>query len=68
MIQESVYAKLVTNYTMVKLEMEKLIKNRACNGLIQALTLTEKQYAGITFITGETEHEKVDSMDRVIVL
>ena len=47
MIQESVYAKLVTNYTMVKLEMEKLIKNRACNGLIQALTLTEKQYAGI---------------------
>jgi CRISPR-associated protein Cas2 len=37
-------------------------------GLIQVLTITERQYSQIEFIIGESNSKIIDSEDRLIVL
>lgn len=68
MMQESVYSKLVLNSQQSDLLIERLRKNAPKKGLIQVLTITEKQYAQIEFIIGESNSKIVDSEDRLIVL
>lgn len=69
MMQQSVYSKLSINEAAAGRTIARLRKNRPPEGLVQVLKVTEKQYATMTFITGqETEHEEVDSMDELIVL
>ena len=68
MIQESVYVKITTNYNSCNSEIERIKKNKPDNGLVQCLVITEKQYSGIINITGELNHQQIDSMDRLLVL
>lgn len=68
MMQESVYSKLVLNSQQSDLLIERLRKNAPKKGLIQVLTITEKQYAQIEFIIGESNSKIVDNEDRLIVL
>ena len=42
MMQESVYAKLALNNSVVLSEKEKLKKNKPAKGLVQILVITEK--------------------------
>ena len=68
MMQESIYVKLLTNYAMCELEVAKLRKNKPKEGIVQVLTITEKQFASIEYITGEASNDHIDTMDRVVVL
>lgn len=68
MMQESVYSKLVLNSQQSDLLIERLRKNAPKKGLIQVLTITEKQYSQIEFIVGENKSKIIDSEDRLIVL
>jgi len=68
MMQESLYCKLLTNYGAASLELEKVRKNKTKDGLIQAMVITEKQYEDIEYIIGEKNFEKMDSLERVLVL
>lgn len=68
MLQESVYSKLVINQTNANLALVKLKKNKPSEGLVQLLTITEKQYASIDNITGTTYNCRIDSMERLVIL
>ena len=68
MLQESVYSKLVLNATAAA-TVENLVQANAPNkGIIQLLTITEKQYASIKYITGEFVSEYINSTDRIIII
>lgn len=68
MLQESVYCKLALNGTAVQGIVENIHKNRPPEGLVQLLTVTEKQYAKMDFIVGETKSEVLDSDERLVIL
>ena len=65
---ESVYSKIVMNSQQAKLLVERIRKKAPKKGLIQVLTITEKQYAQIEFIIGESNSKIINSEDRLIVL
>lgn len=68
MMQESVYSKLVLNQQQSKLLLERVKRNSPKKGLVQWLTITEKQYANIEFIIGESNTKIINSEERLIVL
>lgn len=68
MMQESVYSKIVLNSIQGELLMAKVRKNAPKKGLIQALTITEKQYASIEYIIGNGQTKIIDNEERLIVL
>lgn len=68
MLQESVYCKLALNGTVVRGIIDNIHKNRPAEGLVQLLTVTEKQYAKIDIIVGEVKSEILDSDERLVIL
>ena len=68
MMQESVYSKLVLNPSSMKLVLNKLKIENNWEGLVQVLTVTEKQYASIENITGNMNNNIFDSMHRLIIV
>lgn len=68
MMQESVYSKLLINGTAEKTAADTVRRNRPPEGLVQLLTVTEKQFARMEFITGEYHSEVLDTDERMVVL
>ena len=69
MIQKSVYAKLAINGRMIGSLLDNLEQNKPAEGLVQALQVTEKQYASIRCILGEAgQREELESTDGLVVL
>lgn len=68
MLQESVYCKLALNGTVVRGIVDNVHKNRPSEGLVQLLTVTEKQYAKMDIIVGEVKSEILDSDERLVIL
>lgn len=68
MMQESVYCKLAQNSTAADTMIEKLKKNKPMSGVVQAVKITEKQYAKMEFIVGENKSKVLDSDERLVVL
>ena len=68
MMQESVYCKLALNSTVVDSIVSGVKKNKPCEGLVQVLTLTEKQYSRMEIIVGETTSSVLSSDKRLVIL
>ena len=68
MLQESVYSKLVLNSEQGKLLLERIRKKSPKKGIIQVLTITEKQYAQIEYIIGESNTKIINSEEKLVVL
>lgn len=68
MLQESVYCKLLMNATAEAAVAELLRKNRPPKGIVQMLTITEKQFSKMEYLTGEFHSEVINSDERMIVL
>ena len=68
MMQESVYSKICLNSTQSSLLYERVKKNAPKKGLIQILTITEKQYANIKYITGAQDGKIIDTESRLVIL
>lgn len=69
MMQESVYAKLAINGRVADGLIAKLRENKPPEGLVQVLTVTERQFADIECITGKaTSHDALDDMEELVVL
>lgn len=68
MLQESVYCKLALNGTVVRGIVDNVRKNSPKEGLVQLLTVTEKQYAKMDLIIGEVKSEILDSDERLVIL
>lgn len=68
MLQESVYCKLALNGSAVNAIVENVHKNKPEEGLIQLLTVTEKQYAKMDIILGQVKSEVLDTDERLVIL
>ena len=68
MMQEYVYSKIVLNSQQSELVLQKIRKRSPGKGLIQVLTITEKQYSQIEYIIGEKDTKIIDNEDRLVVL
>lgn len=68
MMQESVYTKIILNSIQANLLIEKIKKNAPKKGIIQLMTITEKQYSQIKYIIGEPNTKIINSEERLIIL
>ena len=68
MMQESVYSKLVLNSQQSTLLINRIRKNAPKRGIIQVMTITEKQYSQIEYIIGETQNKIIETEGKLIVL
>lgn len=68
MMQESVYCKLALNMTVADSVTGRVRKNKPPEGIVQMLTVTEKQYNSMEFVVGTKQSEVVDSDERLIVI
>lgn len=68
MMQESVYCKLASNQSAANAIIDQIRKNHPDNGLVQVLTVTEKQYANIEMIVGEKKTDVIDSSEKMVIL
>lgn len=68
MMQESVYCKLLLNSSAVELEAENIRKKRPEKGIVQLMTITEKQFSEIEYITGKFYSEVISTDERTVIL
>ena len=68
MMQESVYCRLLITPSAALAAIQVLKKNKPPLGLVQVLTITEKQFANMETIVGEGGSDVIDSDERLIVL
>ena len=68
MLQESVYCKLLLNTSAEKTAAEVIRKNKPPKGLVQMLTITEKQFSKMEWIVGGFHSEIIDTDERVVEL
>lgn len=68
MMQKSVYVKLLLNNTDVKTIKNRINKCKPKKGLIQILTITEKQFNSIELVIGENHKQAIDSTERLVIL
>ena len=68
MLQESVYCKLAQNSTVADTIHENVRKNKPSAGLVQLLRVTEKQYAKMDFIVGESNSKVLDTDERLVII
>lgn len=68
MLQESVYCRLLINTNAGKAAMEVVRKNKPPAGLVQMLTVTEKQFAGMEYLVDKCESDVIATDERLIIL
>lgn len=68
MLQESVYYKMMTSPSMEKSMKNMVHNNKPPKGLIQTITITEKQFVKMDYIVGEYTSDIIDSEERLIIL
>ena len=66
MMQESVYCKLLLHATAQQLLLAQLRKNKPPCGLVQILTVTERQFVRIEYLVGEYHGDVVNSDSRLL--
>ena len=67
-MQESIYCRLAQNSSAADFLVENVRKNKPPEGLVQALTITEKQFGKIEYIVGEKKTEVLDNDERLVIL
>ena len=45
-----------------------IYKNKPAEGLVQILTITEKQFVKMDYVVGENKSNVIDSEERVVIL
>ena len=68
MMQESVYTRMLLNQTAAKSIADTVAKNKPPRGLVQLLTVTEKQFSKMQYIVGEYESDVIDTDERLVIL
>ena len=68
MLQESVYCKIVLNQTAVSGVYDNLRKNKPPKGLVQILTITEKQFSKSEYLIGENQSDVINSDEMLIII
>lgn len=68
MLQESVYCRMLLTPGAGRAVLDILRRNRPSKGIVQVMTVTEKQFAGMEYITGEYHSDVIDSDERLVIL
>ena len=68
MMQESVYCKLLLHANAQQALLAQLRKNKPPAGLVQILTVTERQFVRIEYLVGEYSGDVIISDKRLIEL
>ena len=68
MMQESVYCRMVHNQSVENGIKSAVRKNRPKEGLVQMLSVTEKQFQKMEFVTGENNNNVLDTDERLTFL
>lgn len=68
MMQESVYCRMVLNGSVQKSVFDIIRKNKPKKGIVQMLTVTEKQFASMAYITGASKTDVIDTDERLVIL
>lgn len=66
MMQQSVYTKIALNQTAVTAIVQRVKKNKPKKGLVQLLSITEKQFASMEYIVGSCSSDTIHSDERII--
>ena len=68
MLQESVYAKLALNTTQVNQILSDVKKEQPTKGLVQILTVTEKQFSKMEILCGKCKTDVINSDERLLII
>lgn len=68
MMQESIYTKICLNMHAVDIVEANLRRNCPPKGIVQLMTVTERQFAGMEMLVGERDEISIQSDERMIVL
>lgn len=68
MMQESVYSKLALNQKAANSVCENVRKFKPPSGIVQMLTVTEKQFSKMEMVVGTSSGSIVSSDERLIIL
>lgn len=68
MLQESVYSKLLLNLQQLEYLTKKIERNSPKEGIVQVLTVTEKQYSQMKYIIGDKNNKIINNEERLLVL
>ena len=68
MMQESVYSRLLLNTTGANVVMSQLENNKPADGLVQVLTVTEKQFSRMVFLVGTSESDVLSTTERLVFI
>ncbi len=67
MMQESVYCKMVLNESAKNNAIAAVRKIRPDKGLVQILSVTEKQFQKMEFLVGSSNSEIIDTDERLVI-
>ncbi len=67
MMQESVYCKMVLNESAKNNTILAVKRIKPSKGLVQVLSVTEKQFQKMEFLVGSLKSEIIDSDERVVI-
>ena len=68
MMQESIYTKICLNMHAVKQVELNIEKNRPPKGLVQIMSVTERQFASMKLVVGELDEMYIHNDARLVVL
>ncbi len=68
MMQESIYTKICLNLHAVNKVELNVCKNCPPRGLVQVISITERQFAAMKLMVGEADSVNVQSDERMIIL
>lgn len=68
MLQESVYCKLVLNAVVANAVINNVKKNVPQEGLVELLTITERQFSKMEILTGEAHDDVLNNDERLVCL
>ena len=68
MMQESVYSKLALNQNVANRICDSIKKHKPSAGLVQMLTVTEKQYSKMEMVVGSNDSNVVANDERLLIL
>lgn len=68
MMQESVYCKMAITRAAAEQMIKNIRSNKPPHGLVQLLTVTEKQFSAMEMITGEFKSDIIDSDERLVII
>lgn len=68
MLQESVYCKLLLNQSAVNSIIKHLESIKPSKGLLQVITITERQFSKSQYLISESKTEVIDTDERLIII